>query len=327
MADPFTAAAIIGATGAVASGVGGALAPGGSPQAKLPPEMEAQQLEIIQQSIDDMNKERERTSAIADTLTERGNLLIEVEKGLIPEKDALARITKQNQLIAEKFGSEILTQVGELSGDLGFESKLREAGVDMLGKPLAEYKDPTVEREISEGKQALTEQLQHDLGPGWATSDAGIRAMRQFDQSSTEMRATASRSVRSEELGKLTALTNVGASVVGTRLNAGQGLFQGRQSAFNDLMAGMNSSAGRNMLTTASQTGATTLDMGNTAFGQMTSFGQQNLSGDIIKSIEGGNFMPEFQTFGEAGERGVVKNYYGGFGKGSPNKDQYYGRW
>jgi len=325
---PVNTTAIAAGVGAAATVAGTAIeaSQGGMPRVKLPPEMEAQQLEIIQESIDQAQLEAEKTGAISQSLFERGQTLMDVEQGLIPEKEALQKITQQNQIMAERFGDEILDQIGELSKDLDFESKLRDYGVDMLGKPLEEFKDPTVEREISEGRIALEEQLTKQLGPGWQNTESGIRALRAFEQSSTEMRSDASREIRAEEMGVYNTLLGAGQSIVGTRTGAGSQMFQGRQAAYGNLLAGMNSNAGANMFATGTNITGERMQYGNIPFSQMQQFGSQDLSGDIKGAIEGGQFMPEFQTYGEYKHRNPEQ--YGAMNewKGS-SKDEYYGRW
>ena len=314
------AAAAVGIAGSVAGGVGQAIGSGGggTPQVKLPPELEAQQLGILQTQMEQFEQESQRTSAAADAITQRAEILNQVQQGLIPTEEGLRSITTMNQQLADKFGEEILGQIGDLSKDLGLESMIRDKTQELLSQPLEEFKDPTVERQIGEGQRLLEERLSRQLGPDWKNSDAGIRALNAFNQSAIEARSTASRQMREEKINTLTGATGIAGNIIGARTSAGQLMFEGRQSSISNLYAGMSSGqTGLGYLAQGAQLGASGLEYGQYPMQSFQQFGSQALSGDTrnyIKESGAGGMFPEFTTYGEykkrTGTRDKTKSQY-----------------
>lgn len=322
-------AAGVGIAGAAAQGIGTAIGSGGggSQQVKLPPELEAQQLGILQTQMEQFEQESQRTSAAADAITQRANILNQVQQGLIPTEEGLRQITTTNQQLADKFGDEILGQIGDLSKDLGLESMIRDKTQELLSQPLEEFKDPTIERQIGEGQRLLEERLNRQLGPDWKNSDAGIRALNAFNQSAIEARSTASRQMREEKINTLTGATGIAGSIIGARTGAGQLMFEGRQSAISNLYAGMSSGqTGLGYLGQGAQLGASALEYGQYPMQSFQQFGSQNISKDtsryLTESGAGGMFN-EFTTYGEAKKRGSLP-YTEGWGKNYQDKGEYY---
>lgn len=316
MSDPITAAAIIGTAGAVTSGVGTAMQGSQSPvgQIKLPPELEAQQLQIIDQQIMAAQEEANKASDLSNMLYERAQVMDSATKGFIPYSEYENTITKQNREIAEKYGAETLNV-------LGFEQQLRGKAEDILAKSYDEYSDPSTEREITQTKQILEEQMSRDFGPDWRNTTAGQRAMASFNESVSVMRNTAQEQKRSSDINALTGLTGIGTTL-------GQGVFQGAGFGQNYLMGNLNtmSELTRATASTATDIGKSRLEYGNVPFGMMQSFGQQSLSGDIknyIKESGAGGMFPEFQTYGEYKRSG---GWGEGFGEKKPplNRSEYY---
>lgn len=281
-------AAVSGAAGTALEGAGmamGAGGGGGTPRAELPPEMEAQQLEILKDSITALNQEMERTNAVANTLQERGQLMMDVSEGLIPEKEALQRITQQNQQLATRFGEEITGLLNDMSGLGDLEDRLLEGDLE-------DFRDPVIEREIENNKRILEEEMQRSLGPGWRETEAGQRALQKMNETAMVMRSQGSRAYRQEQLGTYQ-------TVLSGKMGQGQLLFQGRQATMGDLLGGaqqMSGFAGQ-MLGTSAELGQTRASMGYDTFGMMQQFGSQNLSNEIKDYIGTGN--AGFGAFGE----------------------------
>lgn len=284
-----TATLITGLAGAAATGISAATAPSAqvSGVIALPPELEAEQLRLIEQAIGDADKERKRSLAIADTLESRANIEAQVARGLLPREQALKEITRQNETIARTFGEEILNQVRTLSPALTREAE------QLINQPLQEFKDPQVERELEQGKAALEERLVKELGPGYATSEAGIRALRAFDQGATELRSSTSRNVRNERTGRLSAVADVA-------LRQGQSLFAGRESATGALAGGIyaGDQASKNLLE-AQDARLKAADLGRLPFGLLQQFGAQRLSSDVKYGLQ--RFRGDAGTFGGRG--------------------------
>ncbi len=282
------AAAVVGIAGTVAGGVGTALGSKQPGRVQLPTEMEAQELDIINTQVQQFENESIRTDATADAIFERGQILNDIQKGLIPTEEGLARITETNQLLADKFGEEILGQIGELSEDLGLESMIRERTETLISSPLEEFKDPTTERQIGEGRRVLEERLSRQLGADWRNSDSGIRALTAFEQSATELRSNASRNVRAEKLGLLTGATGIAGSIIGARTAAGSLMFEGRQSSISNLFAGMSPSgqSGLGFMGQGAQIGGKALEYGQFPMQSFQQFGSQAISGDTKKGME-----------------------------------------
>lgn len=317
MADPFTAMAIAGgvsaATGAAgtamtAAGVGG----GGTPQVKLPPELEAQQLQIIEQQIKDAQAASTRAGELSQMLGERASIVDGVANGFIPYSDGANAITQQNQLIAEKYGAETLNI-------LGLEQTLRGKAEELATKTFEEFEDPRVEREIQNNQRLMEEQLTKDYGADWRNTEAGRRAMASFNESVSVMRTTASEQRRAEELNQLAGLTNVG-------LTLGENVFKGAAFGQNYLSANLASYSDIANQTAGISTdiAGKGLEFSNVPFSTLQQFGSQNLSGDIKDSIKSGagGAIPEFQTYGEYKDRNFSgEDIYAGR---QPSKEDYY---
>lgn len=321
------AAAPIGvaAVGAAAQGLGAALQddPRQAGIVRLQPELENKQLEIISQAIADAQRERERALAISQTLEDRARAQQAVAQGLVPRAEALSAITRQNEELAQRFGADITRTLDQLSSDtlgalnLDVEKDIRSQIQKELGQPLQEFKDPTVERELSEGRQRLEEQLMRTLGPGYANSDQGRRAMQMFDQSAVELRSRTSRESRNENVTRLGQFAQIAGSTKqsqlaarGSILNTGQLLFQGRETTQDRLGQGIYAeNAALDQLRQASALGQQAATIGQQPFGLLQQFGQQELSRDITRGIERGDFgnigFNDFVTDSEARRRKV----------------------
>lgn len=307
-----------GIAGSVAQGIGAATSGGGpSGLVKLPPEMEAKQIAILEQSIQDYERERTRTQAIADSLQQRSQLELDVSQGLIPKQDALAALTRQNEQIAKTFGDEVLGVVNNLSQDtvgaLGFdlEKDIRQEAQRLTGQRFEEFKDPQVERELVEGRARLEEELARRLGPGYATSEAGRRALSAFDQGGTELRSRVSRETRGAEVNRLGGLASIAGATKQSQLAGrqsqmqfGELLFRGREASQDRLGQGFGiSQQAQAGLGRAAQLGQSTTELGRVPFGLLQQFGSQDLSGDIRDAIESGQFGGSFSDFVSGTER------------------------
>lgn len=287
-----TATLVTGLAGAATTGLGLALQDTPTPAGlvKLPPELEQQQLDIIQQSIDDYQRERDRATAIASTLENRANMQAQVASGLIPQQQALQEITRQNEQIAKQFGTQILGLTNQLGADssfgIGLENDIRAQAQRLVTGNYEDFKDPTVEREIQDGEQQMRERLARQLGPGWENSEAGMRAMEAFRQGSAELRSN----TRNQEVQRLGALTGVAQGTRQSQLALLDSLQSGRNTAQGTLAAGIyaQNPASQNLIQ-AQQVGQQALNLGQVPFGQIQSFGQQELSGDILNAIQNGN--------------------------------------
>lgn len=271
---------------------------------KLPPELENQQLELISQAINDAKNERERSFAIANALEERARAQQAVAQGLIPRAEALATITRQNEELAQRFGVELGRTLDQLSGDTlgaldyGVEKDIRSKIQTELGQDLQEYKDPTVERELEDGRRRLEEQLIQQLGPGYATSDQGRRAMQMFDQSATELRARTSRDFRMENAQRLGIFSQVAGQTKasqlagrGSILQTGELLFRGRETTQDRLNAGIYAeNPALANLSAAAEMGVNAAQIGKIPFSLLQQFGQQDISSDTWNGIKEGNF-------------------------------------
>lgn len=278
---------------------------------ELPPEMEQEQIRIIQQSIEDFEKERARAAAVADQLYTRAQIESQVAEGLIPRREALEAITRQNEDIAQRFGDDILKTVDSLSKDtigaLGYdlEKDIRQQAQKELQQPFSEFKDPQVERELEEGQIKLEEELARRLGPGYANSEAGIRALNAFKQGATELRTRVSRETRAESVNRLGALSNIAGQTKQSQLagrqsqmNFGELLFRGREASQDRLNQGFaTASSVRQGMVQASQFGQQALNLSNIPFGQIQSFGQQELSDDIKNALQRGQYGGRFSNF------------------------------
>lgn len=298
---PAVAAGVAAATtaaGTAMQGVGMAMdgGGGGTPQVSLPPEMEAQQLEQIQNQIQQAQEESERAGYLADSLTERANVLEQVSGGFIPYSEGANTLTKINQDIAEKYGAETLNV-------LGFAQELREEGERLLGQGLEDFEDPRTEREINETKRVMEEQLARDLGPDWRRTEGGRRALATFNESTDVMRRGASREMRTEELGRLSTLTGVGSEI-------GRGVFQGAGFGQDALTRNLSAMEGmyEGAATRATVIGANRLEYGKVGWDMMQQYGAQDRSGAIDKYVKEGE-----SGFGEFRKRHPVeKNLLGG---------------
>jgi len=299
-----TATLVTGLAGAGVTGLGLALQDTPTPVGlvKLPPELEQQQLDIIQQSISDYQRERERAQAISGVLEQRANLQAQVASGLIPQQQALQTITRQNEQIAQQFGTQILGITNQMSADSGFgvglENDIRTQAQRLATGNYEDFRDPTVEREIAQGEQQLREQLARQLGPGYQNSEAGIRALEAFRQGTSELRSNA----RNEAVQRLGTLTGVAQGTRASQLGLLNYLQGGRDNAQQALAAGIyaQNPASQNLVQ-AAQLGQQALNLGQVPFGQLQSFGQQQLSGDILGAIGSGQIkgIPDFITQAE----------------------------
>lgn len=282
MADPATIYGAVEAGGAIFSGLSEIF--GSDPRQAgsiyLPPELEERQLELLNQAIEDFQRERARSMAIADSLESRARLQESVSRGLIPSEEAFKQITKQNEQLALAYGGELLKQVNELSGGITAEAK------KLLTTPYQDFKDPTVERDIENGRVQLEEQLARQLGPGYAQSEAGIRALRAFEEGATNLRVQGSREAV-DRLGKISAVAS----------NQFESLTRGRLAAEGSLVSGLyagdksfeNLSNAQNQRYTAAQASLI-------PFAALQQFGQQNLSDDIVEAIKSGRYGKNFES-------------------------------
>ncbi len=290
---------------------------------KLPPELENQQLELISQAINDAKNERERSFAIANALEERARAQQAVAQGLIPRAEALATITRQNEELAQRFGVELERTLDQLSGDTlgaldyGVEKDIRSKIQTELGQDLQEYKDPTVERELEDGRRRLEEQLIQQLGPGYATSDQGRRAMQMFDQSATELRARTSRDFRMENAQRLGIFSQVAGQTKasqlagrGSILQTGELLFKGRETTQDRLNAGIYAeNPALANLSAAAEMGVNAAQIGKIPFSLLQQFGQQDISSDTWEGIQKGKFadlgFSNYDTLSEQRDRAI----------------------
>jgi len=344
--DPLTvtagAAVATGAAGTVLDAVQGAPDPR---VVRLPPEAEAQQLEIIGQAVQDFESERARTLEAITALDQIGQTQIAIGEGLIPDSEGIQRLNQQTAEFGERFGQElpgvidainqdfqgIRAQLGQFDNEL--ESNIRDRTEEILTQDRGEFTDPSTERQIQEGRDQLVERLTQQFGPGFENTDAGIRALNAFEQGARETRFQVSEQGRSNEIARLQGLASAAGSArqselstLGGRLSglqAGQSLaaslFSGQQQALgtlsNQTVTGSNLlSAGAGAFQGASQLAAQNQANAQNAFGLFQQFGSQRLSRDIRRNIEsGGSFLPDFTTRREAGRvRNDLAQQFGG---------------
>jgi len=308
MSDPVTAGLALGIGGTVAGGVGSFLnAPSGPKVAELPPELELEQIRILQNQISAFEQESARTSIIADNLQSRANIYTGLADGLIPEQAAIQAINKQNEEIARNFGQEALRQVQLLSNDQEeqLDRNLRDtiraetqrlAGAD----PLAIGKDPRVEAEITRGRAQLEEELARRYGPGYADTEAGRRAFLSFEEGAQNLRFNSARE-RSDQLGRL---SNIAGQTEGQRLaqnqqrqSFAQFLLGGREASVNQLGQATNlglqaESLGQQAFANAAQIGQSGVQLSQIPFSTLQSFGNQNISGTTRNLLESGRVGP-----------------------------------
>jgi len=294
---------ITGLTSAAATGASAALAGGGGGKPiELPPDMEAEQVEVLEQQLADFEIERTRNQEAVRRLEGIADLQIDVASALVPDKDKLRQLTQQTQELALMFGDEIPEVISGVKEDLaafasaGFdvEADIREQIAQTVRETGREYKDPTVERNIEEGRTQLEERLAMQLGPGYSNTEAGIRALQAFEQGATEMRYNVSKEGRAAEASRLGALAGAAATTsgsiaqrVGSRLQFGQLLFTGREQAGANLMSGLSApNIGLNTLIQARELGRSGVEMAEIPMRGLQAFGSQELSRDIQRAIE-----------------------------------------
>ncbi len=77
--------------------------------------------------------------------------------------------------------------------EASLDAQNREISLASGARTLAALKgelpvDPAVEQDITRGRQELMEELRNRLGPGFETSDPGLRALAEFDRNATAIR-------------------------------------------------------------------------------------------------------------------------------------------
>lgn len=322
MAILGTAAAITGIAGAISSGIGAATADKGQPgfRVDLPPELEAEQLALIQQNLLDFERERQQIQEAVGLLEGIAQTQTELAQGLRPEKEALESLTRQTEQLGQLFGDKLPGVVEGVEQDIGdirtalssfdFGTGLEEDIRSQVGKTLKagrEFKDPQVERELEEGRAKLRERLATQFGPGFENTDAGIRALQAFETGATELRFDVAEKGRSNEVARLQGLAGAAGSAqqsrlatLGSRISGrqtsaltgiqfGGQLFQGQQNALTRLGQGIGAqSLGADTLLSARELGSQGLGLADQPFGLLQQFGSQALSGDIQKALRKG---------------------------------------
>jgi len=302
------AAAVTGIAGAVAGGVGGAIQAGQGPAraVNLPPELETVQIGQIQQNLADFEVERNQTLAAVGQLEDIAQTQLDVSQGLIPTQEGLQRLTEQTQRFGEQFG-DLLPDVVEgiaqdlQSADFGteFEAQAREEAQRLLTQR-EDFKDPQVERELSEGRNKLRQRLAAQFGPGFENTEAGIRALQAFEQGATELRFDVSQRGRSQEVARLQGIIGGATQARGTQLATigakgqfAQQLFAGQQGALGRLTQQVGAqNIGAQTLLGARELGRTGLGLVQQPFGLLQAFGQQNISRDTRRLLQAGTIGP-----------------------------------
>lgn len=101
--------------------------------------------------------------------------------------------------------------------------------------------DPAVTQDLERQRQTLEEELLRRLGPGWKTSDAGQRAIQEFDRNAT----TINYGVRHGEMTGAQAMSMTAEDAFRRKLAQDQAGTQ-NYSQFNTSAAGMAGGAGQN---------------------------------------------------------------------------------
>lgn len=135
--------------------------------------------------------------------------------------------------------------------------------------------DPAVVQDLSRQKEQLEEQLLRRLGPGYATSDAGQRALAEFDRNATAINY----SVRHGEMTGAQAMQQTAQQAYQNKMLQDQGSAAG-YSQFNGSAAGMAGNAGQSYGQLSSQMGQQRLQGYNTASQNAAAQGSQY--GDLI---------------------------------------------
>lgn len=91
--------------------------------------------------------------------------------------------------------------------EASLDAQNREISLASGARTLAALKgelpvDPAVEQDITRGRQELMEELRNRLGPGFETSDPGMRALSEYDRNTTAIRYQ----VRTGELNSANAI-------------------------------------------------------------------------------------------------------------------------
>lgn len=101
--------------------------------------------------------------------------------------------------------------------------------------------DPAVTQDLQRQRETLEEELLRRLGPGWATSDAGQRAIQEFDRNAT----TINYGVRHGEMTGAQAMSMTAEDAYRRKVAQDQAGTQ-NYSQFNTSAAGMAGGAGQN---------------------------------------------------------------------------------
>lgn len=190
-------AAVTAITATAAGSVGGALA-GGPPSNRLQfagPEQDLQYLNDMDQQLSQLNTEITNTTALEEELITRNETQRAYLEGLLPREEAINKLAEQDQQIAERLGEKSFEIIGR-----GFLDEEDKKTTDQLEGIVAEeyrrslsaegqdYKDQVVERQITDRRRALEQGLAQRLGPGYATTEAGRRALEEFERNADELR-------------------------------------------------------------------------------------------------------------------------------------------
>lgn len=180
----ITAAAVTAAAAVAAAGTGiagAAMGPDAGPTGRLKlgtPELEFSYLKSIGPQIAGIDKDIKKTATLEAALVQKNNIERKRVSGVIPTKEELDHLENLNRQIVDAFGGN--TQELLKNGLMTAEDLASSRGEGPI--------NPAIEESIKAGEVQLRDQLRRELGPGYETTEAGRRALGEFQKQAQSQR-------------------------------------------------------------------------------------------------------------------------------------------
>lgn len=202
----------------------------------------AAQTQIMQQQLAIARQQQAYANAIGPMQLAQGGYDIQ------PMTDPNAPLQDGQYMIPIGGKKYIVSQRGDLANLQRLNTQVATAGAERALKASKGELDvdPGVEQDLTRSRTSLQEELLKRLGPGYETSDPGIRAMNEFDRQAKSIRFQ----VRYGELSNADALSNNAQNAMQRQQSQFLGNLQGVQNPFaiTSQMLGMAGQTGAGLV-------------------------------------------------------------------------------
>lgn len=206
----------------------------------IPYEMERSYTEYMLGSMQMLSQDYNRFATAATAYQGMTDALIESNKNNIPRDEAMRTVTDNQMILAQMFQGDAAAAIA--NGFMDADTAKYMGLVDAEGKNLrqelsalesAEFKDPTLERDLQKQKADLEQRLQR----AGASPAARAQALREFEQGATESRFQRSEELKTGKTSRLISGAQSVSSLYGQAFNTGM---QGKQFNLNQATTGFN---------------------------------------------------------------------------------------